>query len=94
MNQKALYENPDWRPIEAAMHRLGRPVADVGHFMWMNRSYHHGSKPDTLATEVQHYKHRDTRRYLLLTVYAGELLAYSHRTGHQIPLAQAMQEVE
>ena len=52
-------KNPNWEPLEAAVRMAGLPLKTCSEFMWMFRS-----------AAGEHYKHSDTRRYLILSVYA------------------------
>jgi hypothetical protein len=75
-------DDPDWGPLLAA---LGEEL--VGDFMWM-----YGVELEN-GTEVQAYKHIDTRRYVHLDA-SGTAYAYESPGRYRVvPVADALTEV-
>ena len=67
------YENPNWKPLEAAMVAAGLDVSTCGEWMWVG----HSADPDD---GFEHYKHIASRRYVWVD-RAGNVY---HVTGLQI----------
>jgi hypothetical protein len=49
------HEGPNWLPLESAVLAAGLPLETCSEYMWMYR-----------ADGWEHYKHRNSRRYLTL----------------------------
>lgn len=81
MGEMVGYEWPVWEPLEDA---VGDEL--LGWFMWM-----YEARLDD-GTAVHAYKHRSTRRYLLLDAAGG---AYGYDEGHypRFPLSRAIDAV-
>jgi len=59
MHNPVNYTNPDWMPLERAIGAVGLPREVCEEFMWMFED----------PAEVHHYKHRATRRYVMLNFH-------------------------
>ena len=67
---------PNWSPLECRL-----PPALCAEFMWMFRQ-----------AGVEHYKHRDTRRYLLLG-QGGECVARTEKGFEEVDFEEEWQRV-